>query len=72
MCLAAAHWARVPRIVYANTKADAAAIGFSDAFLYDEIAKPPAERVLTMQHAPAEEARAVFADWLRKAGRAAE
>jgi len=72
MCLAAAHWARVPRIVYANTKADAAAIGFSDAFLYDEIAKPPAERVLTMQHAPAEEARAVFADWLRKAGRDAE
>ena len=43
MCLAAARWARVARIVYANTRADAAAIGFNDAFIYDEIAKPPSE-----------------------------
>ena len=46
MCLASAFWARVDRIVYANTRADAAAIGFDDAFIYDEIPKDPGERAL--------------------------
>jgi guanine deaminase len=71
MCLAAAYWARVSRVVYANTRADAAAIGFDDAFIYDEIPKPPQARLLPMRHAPSEEARAVFADWLRKPDRIA-
>src|ERR1041385_7640037 len=41
MCLAAAYWARVERIVYAATRADAAAIGFDDSRLYDELALAP-------------------------------
>lgn len=69
MCLAAAYWARVERIVYANTRDAAADIGFDDAFLYDEIPKEPAARSLPMLHLPDEEASAVFADWLRKADR---
>ena len=40
MCLASAYWARVSRIVFANTREDAAAIGFDDQMLYDEIPKP--------------------------------
>jgi guanine deaminase len=67
MCLAADHWARVACIVYAKTRVDAAAIGFNDAFIYDKIAKPPSYRLLTMELAPAEEAGAVVADWLKKA-----
>ena len=39
MCLAAAYWARVSRIVYANTREEAAAIGFDDAAIYQEIAQ---------------------------------
>ncbi|MFZ4532508.1 MAG: nucleoside deaminase, partial [Alsobacter sp.] len=35
MCLASAYWARITRIVYANTRDEAAAIGFDDAFIYD-------------------------------------
>lgn len=69
MCLAAAYWARVERIVYANTRDAAAGIGFDDAFLYDEIPKEPAARSLPMVHLPDEEACAVFADWLAKADR---
>lgn len=69
MCLAAAYWARVERIVYANTRDAAASIGFDDAFLYDEIPKEPAARTLPMLHLPDEEASAVFADWLAKADR---
>ena len=40
MCLAAIYWARMDAIFYGSTAADAAAAGFDDAFLYDEM-KPP-------------------------------
>jgi tRNA(Arg) A34 adenosine deaminase TadA len=63
MCLAAILWARIGRIYYANTRVDAAAIGFDDDYFYREVAKPmdrldvPASRLLP------EEARAVFGEW---------
>jgi guanine deaminase len=71
MCLAGAYWARLSRIVYANTREDAAAIGFADAFIYDEMPKPPPERLIPMQHAPTEDAKAVFVEWLNKPDRIA-
>jgi guanine deaminase len=71
MCLASAYWARISRIVYANTRDQAAAIGFDDAFIYDEMPKPPAQRVIPMQHAPCEEAQAVFRDWMNNPDRIA-
>ena len=67
MCLAAAYWARISRIVYANTRDDAASIGFDDRLIYDEIPKAPAERLIPTIHAPTAEARAVFEDWMKKA-----
>jgi guanine deaminase len=66
MCLASAYWARVARIVFANTRQDAAAIGFDDQFLYDEIPKPVDERLIPTLHAPTDEARAVFKEWMGK------
>lgn len=58
MCLAAAYWARLDRIVYAATREAAAAAGFDDAFLYDEVARPPSARSLPMARVlPAEAAR---------------
>jgi tRNA(Arg) A34 adenosine deaminase TadA len=47
MCLAAIHWARLDRVYYAQTRDDAAAIGFADRRLYAAIAAPeiPLERV---------------------------
>ncbi len=66
MCLASAYWARVSRIVYANTREDAAAIGFDDQLIYDEIPKPVAERLIPTIHAPTDEARAVFEAWRTK------
>ena len=69
MCLASAYWARVGRIVFANSRADAAAIGFDDAFIYDEIPKPLAARAVPTVHAPDPDAAAVFAAWLNKADR---
>jgi guanine deaminase len=69
MCLAAAYWARIDRIVFAATRADAAAGGFDDAFLYDELARPLAQRHLPMEQVLHDEAAAVFADWLAKPDR---
>jgi guanine deaminase len=63
MCLAAAYWARVDRIVFANSRGDAAAIGFGDAFLYDEIKRPPRRRKLPMTRLMAKEAKAAFRAW---------
>lgn len=66
MCLAAAYWARLDRVVYANAREDAASIGFDDQWLYDEVAKPPPARRLPMRRLLAAEARAVFAEWAAK------
>jgi tRNA(Arg) A34 adenosine deaminase TadA len=69
MCLAAIHWARCARIVFANTRTEAAAIGFDDDLIYREIGKPLAERALPIEHRPSIEAAAVFAAWLAKPDR---
>ena len=69
MCLAAAYWARVDRLVYANTRDQAAAVGFDDAFLYEEMPKPPQDRTLPMLHLALPEAEAVFREWMSKADR---
>jgi tRNA(Arg) A34 adenosine deaminase TadA len=67
LCLSAAYWAHIKRIVYANTREEAAAIGFDDAFIYDEIPKSPSARRIAMEHHPRDDARAAFAAWMAKA-----
>lgn len=69
MCLAAAYWARISRIVFANTRAEAAAIGFCDAELYDELALDYAARKLEMVHLPIPESAAFMHDWSQMSGR---
>tara|TARA_R110001583_G_scaffold183806_2_gene342636 strand:- start:47840 stop:48292 length:453 start_codon:yes stop_codon:yes gene_type:complete len=66
MCLSAIYWARIDRIYYANGREDAAAIGFDDQFLYDEVAKPVSQRQLPCEHFKMEEAAEVFAQWAAK------
>ncbi|MEQ8394665.1 nucleoside deaminase [Thalassobaculum sp.] len=63
MCLAAILWARIDRMVYANTRADAAAIGFDDAWFYEQVALPIDGRALPAQRLLGDEARAVFQLW---------
>ena len=63
MCLAAAYWAHVERIVYACTRDDAAAIGFDDAFLYRELAAPFAARRIPSIPLLRDEGLAAFREW---------
>ena len=66
MCLAAIYWARIDRIFFANSRADAAAIGFDDDRLYREISKPLSKRSLPIAQIEMAEARAVFREWEAK------
>lgn len=64
MCYAAAYWARVDRIFYAASSADAARAGFDDAFLYDEFRKEQAARTLPATQLLGDEAWESFAAWI--------
>jgi tRNA(Arg) A34 adenosine deaminase TadA len=66
MCLAALYWARVDAVVFANAQQDAAAIGFDDAWLYQEVARPIERRRLPMRRLLAAEALDVFEAWAAK------
>ncbi|TGE24840.1 nucleoside deaminase [Hymenobacter aquaticus] len=69
MCLGAIYWARPRRVFYGNTKQDAAAIGFDDQFIYDEIEKPLAGRQIPMTQLLRDEALAGFRAWESKEGK---
>ncbi len=66
MCLAAVYWARIPRLFYGNTRADAAAIGFDDDFIYQQIPLPPEQRAIAMQPLLRDEAQVAFKEWQAK------
>lgn len=66
MCLGAIYWARLDRVYYANTKADAKAAGFDDSFIYDELALPRDRRKLPSVPMMRNEAIKVFEEWARK------
>jgi tRNA(Arg) A34 adenosine deaminase TadA len=67
MCLAAIYWARIPRVVYAAQREDAASVGFDDAEFYDELAKGQHERRVVHEQSLREEARTMMEAW-RKQG----
>ena len=69
MCLSAALWARVDRVVFAAGRADAAAAGFDDARFYAELERLPSERSLPLVQFLASEAGEAFQAWRDKADR---
>ena len=69
MCLAGLWWARVDEVVYANTRSDAAEIGFDDKNIYAELTKPVAERRLPLRQMMREQALQAFSAWRSKSDR---
>ena len=65
MCLGAAYWARLDRMVFAATRLDAAAAGFDDEELYRELVMPIGSRKLPMRQLLRKEAAAVMDEWRR-------
>jgi tRNA(Arg) A34 adenosine deaminase TadA len=66
MCLAAIYWARIPRIYFGNTRSDAAAIGFDDEVIYQQLALPARRRSIAMFPLLREEAGITFQAWQSK------
>lgn len=63
MCLGAIYWARPARVFYACVASDAAAAGFDDAFIYEELKRGHDDRRLPMRQLLREESLAIFALW---------
>jgi guanine deaminase len=55
MCLGAIYWARLDRIYYAATREDAAAAGFDDSLIYQEVAAPLDRRAIPIVNLMREE-----------------
>lgn len=66
MCLSAIYWARIPNVFYANTRQDAADIGFDDDFIYRQVPLPIEQRAIKMQPLLREEALLTFKGWATK------
>lgn len=67
MCLGAIYWARPDKVYYANTREDAAKIGFDDDFIYNEINIPMNDRKIPFEQISRDEALEVFNQWSEKA-----
>ena len=67
MCLGAIYWARLERVFYANTRKEAAAIGFDDAHLYVEFAQEIEARSIPFTRIAHPNAIAPMQAWQRKA-----
>ena len=63
MCLGAIYWARPARVFFAATAADAAAAGFDDSFIYDELKIAPALRRIPMAQLLRVDSLALFSSW---------
>lgn len=63
MCLGAIYWARIEKIYYSATAAQAAAAGFDDAFLYDEMRKSFEERKVPGERLLADRSDETFEAW---------
>ena len=66
MCLGAIYWARLSRVYFAGTAADASMVGFDDSAIYCEIAQPHAQRTIPMIQIMRDEALAAFRVWEEK------
>jgi guanine deaminase len=66
MCLGAIYWARLSRVYFANSAADASKIGFDDSVIYREIAQAHPQRKIPMIQLMREEALAAFRAWKDK------
>lgn len=66
MCLGAIYWARPDKVYFAATRTDAAAAGFDDDFIYEELNMDPSERKISMINYRREDALSAFKEWMEK------
>jgi guanine deaminase len=63
MCLGAIYWVRLDSVYFGNTCHDAAAVGFDDHFIYEELSVPRGQRKLSMVRLLPDHAIETFRLW---------
>lgn len=63
MCMGAIYWARPAKVYFVNARNDAAAIGFDDSFIYEQLALPADQRRIPMEQLQMDEAKQMFEEW---------
>ncbi|MBA3674669.1 MAG: nucleoside deaminase [Chitinophagaceae bacterium] len=66
MCLGAIYWARPKAVYFANTRQDAANIGFDDSMIYEELGIDLDKRKIPIINIGREDALKVFEEWQKK------
>lgn len=66
MCLSAAYWSGIEKIVYANDRNLAEKIGFDDKFIYEEFVLAHKDKKVKLIHSPNEEAENIMKNWSGK------
>jgi guanine deaminase len=64
MCLSAIYWANIEEVYYGNSKTDSKWAGFSDEFIYEELAKPLNQRSLKFHRLIPSESMKAFENWV--------
>jgi guanine deaminase len=63
LCLSAALWARMDRVIFAADRNDAADAGFDDRAFYEVFTSPPEQWPLTVEHFTGPTATLPFTQW---------
>jgi len=66
MCMGAIYWARPKKVYFGATRHDAAAAGFDDSLIYQELTAPLQERIIEIVNVGRERAIIVFDEWMVK------
>ena len=66
MCLGAIYWARPKVVYYANSRRDAADIGFDDSMIYNEMGLELEKRKIPIVALEKDDAMKVFEQWVNK------
>lgn len=66
MCLSAIYWANIKTVYYCTDKYQVEEIGFSDKFIYDELALPKEKRTLHIGKINLPEGIDLFHEWITK------
>ena len=69
MCLGAIYWARISRIYYGFSIADAATIGFDDREFYRQFTLPVNEREISCSSLASDEAKLLLGEYMSLPGR---
>lgn len=69
MCLSAIYWANIQTVYYCTDKFQVEQIGFSDKFIYDELALPKEKRTLIIDKINLSEGIDLFHEWMTKGDR---